>query len=150
MGVMKTCTKCNESKPHEDFRLNVNAPDGYAYWCKKCQNRASELSKRKNKEAYRAKGRAKYARRMAKLHGEGYVVGSGGNKSFRVSKLDPETKRIRYNARHYSRRALAEGRLVKQPCFVCGEQEVEIHHPDYSRPLDVVWLCKAHHREVHS
>ena len=24
------------------------------------------------------------------------------------------------------------------------------HHPDYSRPLDVVWLCDKHHKETHA
>lgn len=46
-------------------------------------------------------------------------------------------------------RALKSGLLVKQPCAVCGSHEVEAHHPDYSRPLDVVWLCIPHHAEVH-
>jgi hypothetical protein len=45
-------------------------------------------------------------------------------------------------------RALKAGVIFKQPCFVCGDA-AEAHHPDYSRPLDVVWLCPSHHRQAH-
>lgn len=41
------------------------------------------------------------------------------------------------------------GKIKKLPCFICGEQEVEGHHPDYSQPLQVVWLCEYHHKELH-
>jgi hypothetical protein len=41
------------------------------------------------------------------------------------------------------------GRLIRQPCEVCGEKKVEAHHDDYDKPLDVRWLCKAHHTDVH-
>ena len=45
--------------------------------------------------------------------------------------------------------ALRSGKLVKQPCWVCGEKAVA-HHPDYDRPLDVVWLCQPHHKQTHA
>jgi hypothetical protein len=32
---------------------------------------------------------------------------------------------------------------------VCGTWMVEAHHPDYSSPLDVVWLCRRHHTDLH-
>jgi hypothetical protein len=35
--------------------------------------------------------------------------------------------------------------LVPQPCEVCGATKVEKHHPDYSKPLEVRWLCREHH-----
>ena len=45
--------------------------------------------------------------------------------------------------------ALRSGKLQKQPCMVCGEKAVA-HHPDYDRPLDVMWLCQAHHKQTHA
>ena len=54
----------------------------------------------------------------------------------------------RKNAQAKVYRALSSGKLTKQPCFVC-EEIAEAHHPDYSRPLDVVWLCASHHRQAH-
>jgi hypothetical protein len=33
---------------------------------------------------------------------------------------------------------------------VCGATKTEAHHTDYSRPLDVVWLCKHCHRLLHN
>lgn len=45
--------------------------------------------------------------------------------------------------------ALRAGKLKKQPCWVCGDKAVA-HHPDYDRPLDVVWLCQPHHKQTHA
>jgi len=46
--------------------------------------------------------------------------------------------------------AIRQGKLVRGPCSVCGVTEgVDGHHTDYTKPLDVVWLCKPHHREAH-
>ena len=47
-------------------------------------------------------------------------------------------------------RAIKNGTLVPEPCKICGKsQRVEAHHPDYDKPLQVDWLCSAHHREKH-
>lgn len=44
--------------------------------------------------------------------------------------------------------AVKIGHIIKKPCEVCGEKAVA-HHPDYSKPLEVKWLCKIHHRAEH-
>lgn len=54
-------------------------------------------------------------------------------------------------------KALLRGRLVPGPCEVCGvtgrmrdgRSVVQAHHDDYSKPLDVRWLCQPHHHEWH-
>lgn len=61
----------------------------------------------------------------------------------------PET-REHHKARWIVNRALIAGNLVRLPCEVCGETKVEAHHDDYSKPLDVRWLCKKHHVEHHA
>lgn len=45
--------------------------------------------------------------------------------------------------------AIKRGEIVRQPCEKCGDPISEGHHDDYSKPLEVRWLCKTHHMKVH-
>ena len=46
--------------------------------------------------------------------------------------------------------AKANGSLIEQPCEICGSViDVEAHHDNYSKPLEVRWLCIQHHRQHH-
>ena len=45
--------------------------------------------------------------------------------------------------------SIAGHRITLQPCCVCGSKKSQRHHPDYSKPLVVVFLCAAHHKELH-
>ena len=45
--------------------------------------------------------------------------------------------------------AIRDGRIVQQSCAVCGNAKTQGHHEDYSKPLDVVWLCVRHHQDRH-
>lgn len=61
----------------------------------------------------------------------------------------------RWPGHEAARRAVARevraGRMVHQPCERCGATtKVEGHHDDYSKPLEVRWLCPTHHDEVHA
>jgi hypothetical protein len=44
---------------------------------------------------------------------------------------------------------LRYGKLTRLPCAVCADPRVHAHHDDYSRPLDVTWLCVPCHVERH-
>jgi len=52
-------------------------------------------------------------------------------------------------ARRKAYRARIAGVLVPEPCEVCGAEKVDAHHDDYAKPLEVRWLCRTHHGEVH-
>lgn len=41
------------------------------------------------------------------------------------------------------------GRMAKQPCSECGNEKSQAHHDDYTKPLDVIWLCALHHKRRH-
>jgi hypothetical protein len=47
-------------------------------------------------------------------------------------------------------KALETGELKRTPCEVCGtNKRIEAHHTDYTKHLEVRWLCIKHHRELH-
>lgn len=58
-------------------------------------------------------------------------------------KLDiPAKSRARMRARYW----LTES----QRCSVEGcDRKGERHHKSYDRPLDIVWLCRGHHHDIH-
>ena len=58
--------------------------------------------------------------------------------------------RDKANAHQAVRRAIISGRLVKEPCSVCNDSNSIAHHPDYSKRLEVVWLCEIHHKVIHT
>ncbi len=45
--------------------------------------------------------------------------------------------------------ALRRKELFKENCAVCGSKKVHAHHNDYSKPLEVLWLCPLHHSNEH-
>jgi hypothetical protein len=46
-------------------------------------------------------------------------------------------------------KAMKGGYLKRLPCEVCGKEITQAHHEDYSKPLDVNWLCVRHHNDRH-
>lgn len=69
--------------------------------------------------------------------------------NMRYKRQQKERYPERVYARELARRARRSGRLVPQPCEQCGALEVSGHHMDYSKPLDVTWLCDSCHRTEH-
>ena len=64
--------------------------------------------------------------------------------------MTPEEKKLKRDSRALCNSAIRRGLIVKRPCEICGvEKLIEAHHDDYSKPLDVRWLCKDHHAEHH-
>ena len=69
---------------------------------------------------------------------------------------DPEYD-VKVRARNAVTYAIWSGRMIRSPCESCGRepevvdgrQIVEAHHDDYSKPLDVRFLCCGCHAEEH-
>ena len=56
--------------------------------------------------------------------------------------------RLRDIARSYAGVYKRRGKLIPQPCR-CGSLDVQMHHRDYNKPLEVEWLCKSCHVASH-
>ena len=63
---------------------------------------------------------------------------------------DPKNK-FKNKARYTLNNALKRGEILKpSACEKCGyEGYIEGHHIDYSKPFDVIWLCKVCHENEH-
>jgi hypothetical protein len=61
-------------------------------------------------------------------------------------------KSKQYKANTILGNAVRNGIVIPWPCCAVPECSTKphAHHPDYDRPLDVVWLCPKHHKETHT
>ncbi len=127
----KTCFKCGTEKPLDEFYKHKAMADGYLGKCKSCAKSDVAANRQENIETHRAKDRAR---------------GFRGSMEYaaKYKAQSPERRAAQVAVGN----AIRDGRIKKLPCFECGKP-AEAHHPDYSRPLDVIWLCSVHHKEVH-
>lgn len=122
----KVCRDCGKEKAPSEFYVARHAADGLRPCCKSCDRAASKEWSRLNP----SKARAKRERHRAR---------------------HPEKARARWTLHS----AVAEGRIVKaDACEDCGvffgdARKLHGHHEDYSKPLEVAWLCKDCHAARH-
>jgi hypothetical protein len=56
-----------------------------------------------------------------------------------------------YRAQNALNNAVRDGKINKEACRICATTEnVHAHHKDYSKPLDVKWLCAKCHHRIHA
>lgn len=73
----------------------------------------------------------------------------------KISKEKAHEQYVKFKAEHQARslvsKAIKDGALHKLPCELCGSSEnVQAHHDDYTKPLDVTWLCVKCHKQWHT
>jgi hypothetical protein len=129
---MKTCFKCGETKLFTDFYKHSKMADGYLGKCKACTKADVAAHRADNIEQVREYDRARGFR-------------GGANHTAKYKAAYPK----RRSAQVALGNAVRAGRLQPLPCLECGAK-AEAHHPDYDRPLDVIWLCPPHHKQTHA
>lgn len=147
----KRCFKCGVTQPLDAFYKHSKMADGHLGKCKACTKIDSRASYYADPDAANERVRLRNANHPEKL--KAYYQRP------EVKARKTET-RARSAMRHPERRAavysvrleLMTGRMKAWPVCALPEcaSKPEAHHPDYSRTLDVVWLCKHHHTQAHS
>lgn len=136
--MVRTCKKCGETKPLEDFANNKSCKYGKEYRCKACV--AQYLYEYKGKH---------HDRLLQRIRERGKEY-QRENKEAQRDRL--RAKRERWPEKDRARvvvsMALAKGDLKPEPCILCG-QKAAAHHEDYNKPLEVIWLCPLHHNRLH-
>lgn len=126
------CKTCQQTKTPADFY------SGVASRCKDCHKAAMKhirLTNPRVQEYDRARYHEPDRKKKTRLIAEKW------------RRDNPEA----YRAQTAVNNAVRDGRLKKTPCVMCGsEKNIHGHHKDYTRPLDVVWLCATCHHRVHA
>lgn len=60
-----------------------------------------------------------------------------------------EEKQKRIKARSILCNAVRDEKIKRLSCAVCGKNNAEAHHDNYDNPLQVRWLCRKHHQQLH-
>jgi len=133
----KPCFRCRERKPMSEFYRHAAMADGHLNKCKACCRADAIANRRAKVDYYRAYDRAR--------------TQTSDRREWAAGRLRSYRSRnpMKNAARAAVSRAVRAGSLVRRPCEVCGCDQVDAHHDDYSKPLAVRWLCRIHHLMAH-
>lgn len=131
---MKYCKSCEVEKPLDEFYKDKRAKDGRYTVCKICHGNKTRFYVSTNK----------YQRKTKRIRNKAYA-----NEYMKTYTRLPE-QIIKNKSRDKLKNAVRRGRMKRLPCQECAEPKTDAHHPDYSKPLEVVWLCRKHHSQIHA
>ena len=118
----KICNTCGQSKPIERFTKVSSNSSGRGAKCKDCHNAYCRKDRAENPQKYLPRD---------KIHRTNYPA--------------------RVRARCCLNHAVRDKKTFRLPCERCGaDKNVEAHHEDYSKPLEVNWLCVTCHGHKHA
>ena len=144
----KMCGKCKQEKPLSEFYRRGKS---WQARCKVCQIADSRVNNRNP-------ARRLYNKQIqTKMQKDGYFkryyqrpeVRQRRAAQMREYRNNPALA-FKHAARDALNKAKKHGKIQQQPCFRCGKPKTEGHHPDYNKPLLVVWLCPECHRVEHA
>lgn len=128
------CVRCGEEKHPDDFYANDRT-------CKPCRRSLVIANRKAKSDYYREYDRARALTAQRQAHNRQVAA------EWRAQNPKQRAAQVALG------NAVRDGRIFKWPaCAVpeCTSTRPVAHHPDYSRPLDVVWLCQAHHKQAHA
>jgi hypothetical protein len=148
--MKKHCRQCDTDVRRADYYRHPKSADGLMAICKACHKGNVRDNYLRNREHFREyeRGRANLPHRIEAR--EAYArTPEGRAAQARSTKAWASRNSVKRKAQIACGNAIRDGRLIRQPCDVCGEVKAQAHHDDYGKPLDVRWLCTKHHAEWH-
>ena len=142
----KVCWKCEVEKGLKEFHKNKNRHDGVDHTCKVCSNSRHRGDYNKDKLASRLKYRNCYWRNREEIRKRDKLRPRGYFRAWYLANLEKNLARgkLRYQ--------IKIGKIIRPTvCSRCNETKdpIHAHHVDYSKPFDVVWLCRQCHELEH-
>lgn len=60
-----------------------------------------------------------------------------------------ELQYTKIRCRELARESIKRGKITRLSCEICGDLSTHAHHEDYTKPFEIVWLCRNHHKQLH-
>lgn len=137
----KPCSRCKRWLSLLGFYRDSRLSSGYSSRCKQCEYQG-HLN---YSHQYYRTNRDRILRQCAQYRQTPQGKRFARREDIRQRTLHPE----KYQARYIANTAIQSGALKRLPCECCGAK-AEAHHDDYSKPLEVRWLCRLHHQQHHN
>lgn len=142
-----TCKICSATSDTVEFYKGVTSR------CKSCHKEKVRENRMKNAEHYRAYDAKRYQEdpRVRGRH-KRYAQTEAGKVSLRKARAKWMSSNQDKRAAHIILgNAVRDGRANKpEACSVCGSTStLHGHHGDYTKPLEVEWLCADCHAKKH-
>lgn len=146
---MKThiCKVCGATSDDVKFYSGVNSRCSECHKSAVRENRAANLEYYREYDAKRFKEDPRVLDRIKKYQ----LTEAGIASSTKAKKKWIETNPYKRSAHNILNNAIRDGKIEKpKTCNACGAGgRIHGHHHDYTRPLDVKWLCPRCHTEEH-
>lgn len=148
---MKLCKACLIEKPLTEFYKLKAMADGLNAECKECVKIRVKRNRSEKADYYQEfdRKRANNPERIqARLD---YKTTERGKERLNVGKMAWRSRNLEKRQAHVIvRNAVRDGRLIKPIFCDCGSDfKLHAHHADYSKPLEVTWLCVKCHTKHH-
>jgi hypothetical protein len=149
---MKVCRECELEKPFSDFYKHAAMSDGHLNKCAECVKARVKKHREINREKILAhdKLRSKKPHRVLarKLYSQ---TEAGKQARKKATKTYHKRYPMKYAAHVIFRNYVRDGKIIAETfCSCCKSTEkIEGHHDDYTKPLEVRWLCEKCHKEWH-
>jgi hypothetical protein len=140
------CKRCKLEKLLAEFYFNGTR--GFAHECKECTKKRVRENRLKRIDYYREYDRGRNPLIHRRQQRDAYSISHVSQRRETNRRWSRKNKPKR-DAEFAVAKALKSGLLQKLPCSICGNEKSESHHENYEKPLDVVWLCRQHHRARH-
>ncbi|MBW8268314.1 hypothetical protein [Caldovatus aquaticus] len=145
---MASCKLCGATPETAPFYTSVTSR------CAACHKQAMQRRRAENLDGHRERDRMRYPREREKR-----LAAYAAYRQTPKGRAAAQRAKVRYEERHPEKRAahialgnaLRDGRVMRpKACEQCGASgRLHGHHDDYTRPLDVRWLCVACHEGEH-
>ena len=147
---MKICSTCKQEKEVTEYYKSYAKCKDCCYEIVKKYRASKQGKEARHKETINARrsGKKKIRQKRYDATEKGRLV---AKKYYQNRYKTPEGK-ARQAAKNALKYGLKVGKLIKEPCFICGSEESVAHHSSYARDmrLAVTWLCTPHHNEIHN